>query len=337
MISFRHAGETVTLDAGKLWTAQDDAVSYRDTSAENLRAIIADVEKGVPWRSAVGARYAESHPWLHKIVTSPARSLFFRQFPPATGSRILDIGAGWGQIALPLAQERDAVVTALEPTAERIAFIRAAATQEGLAERMHFMQADFLEVEFPPAFDLICCIGVLEWVPKFHAGDPKRVQLEFLRRMRTALRPGGKCYVGIENRLGLKYLMGGRDDHTSQRNISVFDSALATAKHHAATGEALRVFTYSHAEYLDLFRAAGFNQVETHGAFPDYKLPEKILPFDVPAELNQNLLNSLIPPEHDGVEGHRLPHQEEFISHYRSLARMGAAQLFCPSFYFSIQ
>ncbi len=337
MISFLHGGKNVTLDAGNIWTAQNEAVSYRDTSAENLRAIIAEVESGVPWRVAVGTRYAESHPWLHQIVTSPARSLFFRQFPPSAGAKILDIGAGWGQIALPLAAGKDAVVTALEPTAERIAFIRAAAVQEKLAERMHFVQADFLEVEFQPTFDLICCVGVLEWVPKFHAGDPQQVQLEFLRRMRAALRPGGKCYVGIENRLGLKYFLGGRDDHTSQRNISVFDSALATTKHHAATGEALRVFTYSHAEYLDLFRAAGFHQVETHGAFPDYKLPEIILPFDVPTELNRALLNESIPLEHDGVEGHRLPHQEEYVSHYRSLARMGTAQFFCPSFYFSIQ
>ena len=103
-----------------------------------------------------------------------------------------------------------------------------------------------------PIFDLVCCIGVLEWVPKFQGGDPRKVQLAFLRRMRSTLRPGGKCYVGIENRLGLKYFMGGRDDHTGQRNVGVFDQTLAAAKHRTITGEELRVFTYSHAEYLAL-------------------------------------------------------------------------------------
>jgi hypothetical protein len=112
---------------------------------------------------------------------------------------------------------------------------------------------------------------------------------------------------------------------------------LATAKHRTATGEELRVFTYSHAEYLDLFREAGFERVETHAAFPDYKLPELILPFSDPEQLNQKLLTGIVPPEHDGVDGHRLVHTEEFISHYRSLARMGLAHYFSPSFFFSIQ
>src|SRR5690606_27716099 len=103
---------------------------------------------------------------------------------------------GWGQIALPLALESDAQVTALEPTPERLAFIKSVAVQEKTSDRMLFVQSDFLEVKFDAFFDLICCIGVLEWVPKFHPGDPRGVQLEFLRRIRSALRPGGKCYVG---------------------------------------------------------------------------------------------------------------------------------------------
>jgi len=337
MISFRHGQTRIQLGAGEHWGTASEACQYRDTKAETLWAIIREVEQGTPWRNAVESRYAQSNPWLYRIVTSPARSLFFRQFPPTTDSKVLDLGAGWGQMALALARENRVEVTALEPTPERLAFIRAAATQEQLAGRMHFIQADFLEVEFEPSFDLISCIGVLEWVPKFQAGNPRQVQLDFLRRMKSALRPGGKCCVGIENRLGLKYFLGGRDDHTSQHNVSVFDAALASAKHRTATGEELRVFTYSHAEYLDLFQAAGFTRVETHCAFPDYKLPELILPFDHPTQMNQALLDGPVPPEHDGVDGHALPNQEEYCSHYRSLARMGLGQFFCPSYFFSLQ
>ncbi len=337
MINFSHHHESVTLEAGASWAAPGQADSYRDTTAEKLWSIIDEVKQGTPWRSVVESRYAQTHPWLYQIVTSPARAFFFRQFPPASGEQVLDIGAGWGQMALPLARENHAMVTALEPTPERLAFIRAAAAQENLVDRMHFVQADFMELEFAPSYDLICCIGVLEWVPKFHAGDPPQVQLEFLRRMRAALRPGGKCCIGIENRLGLKYFLGSRDDHTGRRNISVFDSTLASTKHRVSTKEELRVFTYSHAEYLDLFRAAGFTGIETHAAFPDYKIPELILPFDTPVVLNQTLLNGTIPPEHDGADGRPLPHQEEYVSHYRSLARLGIAHNFCPSFFFSLQ
>lgn len=337
MISFRHENTRIKLEAGQLWAATDEAATYRDTAAESLWSIVAEVERGAPWRAVVADRYAASHPWLHQIVTSPARDLFFRQFPPHAGSKILDLGAGWGQMSLPLAHNCNAEVTALEPTPERLAFIRAAAKQEQLDGRMHFVQSDFLKVAFDPSFDLICCIGVLEWVPKFHGGEPKEVQLKFLRHMRSALRSGGKCCVGIENRLGLKYVMGGRDDHTGQRNISVFDAALACAKHRAATGEDLRAFTYSHAEYLELFHEAGFTRVETFAAFPDYKLPSMILPLEDPAQFNRALLETVIPPEHDGVDGHLLPQSEEFVSHYRSLAHMGVAQYFAPSFFFSLQ
>ena len=337
MTSFRHDQQSIALKPGELWAAAPLRDSYRDTAAENILAIVQEIERGVPWRNVVAERYALSQPWLHQIITSPARDLFFRQYPPLSGSKILDIGAGWGQIALPLARRGDVQVTALEPTPERIAFIRAAAAQEKVLDRMDFIQADFLELNFEPVFDLACCVGVLEWVPKFRAGEPRQLQIEFLRRMRSTLRPGGKCCVGIENRLGLKYVLGGRDDHTSQHLVSVFDAELAAAKHLAGTGQALRVFTYTHAEYALLFSEAGFTRVETYAAYPDYKLAQLILPFDSPAEINKTLLQVTIPPEHDGVDGHLLPNAADCVSHYRSLARMGVAHFFCPSFFFILQ
>ena len=60
--------------------------------------------------------------------------------------------------------------------------------------------------------------------------------------------------------------------------LSSSPAALAATKHQVLTGQPLRAFTYTHAEYQELFEAAGFTEVETHAAFPDYKLPELILP-----------------------------------------------------------
>ena len=337
MLNFRHALQTVSLRPGESWVAPSDTDHYRDTAAETLRSIVREVEAGRPWREVVASHYAENNSWLHRIVTSPARDLFFRQHPPPAGARVLDIGAGWGQLALPLARHDNVHVAALEPTPERLAFIRAAAAQERLSDRLQFIQAQFQELEFAPSFDLICCVGVLEWVPKFSPGDPRDLQVQFLRRMRAALRPGGKCCVGIENRLGLKYLLGARDDHTGTRNVSVFDAPLATTKHQALTGQALRAFTYTHAEYQELFHSAGFTEIETHAAYPDYKLPELILPCAPAPSFNQALLDGPIPPEHDGLDGHLLPDPETHLSHYRSLARMGLAQYFCPSFFFVLR
>jgi 2-polyprenyl-3-methyl-5-hydroxy-6-metoxy-1,4-benzoquinol methylase len=334
MITFRHGGKTVAVERGGLWTAQPGENSYRDTPAGELWEIVREVRSGAPWRSVVARRYEKANPWLHQVVTSPARDLFFRQHPPPSGAKVLDIGSGWGQIALPLAQNKSNEVTALEPTPERLAFIQAAATQEQVADRMHFVQADFFDVEFEPqSFDLICSIGVLEWVAKFRPGEPGKVQAEFLNHIRALLKPGGQLVIGIENRLGLKYLLGAADDHLGVPNIAVCDAALATQKWKAQSGQDLRSFTFTRSELADLLNATGFRTATFFAALPDYKLPRLILPLG--QEINDHFDRGEFVPEHDGHSGQPLAFQAELKSHYRSLARLKIAQEFVPSFYVS--
>ena len=332
MITFRHGGERVAMERGGLWTAQSNEASYRDAPAEELWAIVRDMRGGMPWRTAVAQRYEKTHPWLHQIVTSPTRDLFFRQHPPLSGAKVLDIGSGWGQIAIPLARNTNSEVTALEPTPERLAFIEAAATQEHVADRMHFVQADFFDLEFEPRhFDLICCVGVLEWVAKFRPGEPGKVQMEFLNRIRALLAPGGRLAIGIENRLGLKYVLGAPDDHLGVPNVALYDAALATQKWLAQSGQNLRSFTFTRAELTDLLAAAGFGTATFFAALPDYKLPQLILP--LVQEINDHFERHAFVPEHDGHSGRLLGFQAELQSHYRSLARLKIAQEFVPSFY----
>jgi 2-polyprenyl-3-methyl-5-hydroxy-6-metoxy-1,4-benzoquinol methylase len=331
MLSFTHHGQRYTLKPGEAWKPQSSADTYRDTSARDLWAIVDEIKSGKPWSTAVAERYAKSNPWLQAIVTSPQRDLFFRQHPPAPGSKLLDIGSGWGQIALPLARTPGAHVVALEPTPERLAFIEAAARQDALAERMNFLQGDFLDVDFQTRFDLITCIGVLEWVPKFRSGDPRQIQIEFLRRARQCLAPDGQLVIGIENRLGLKYLLGAPDDHIGLPHIATYDAPLATAKYREKTGQELRSFTYTRAELDQLLREAGFSNVTFFAALPDYKLPQKILPLG--SETEAYFACGPHIPEHDGTNGAPLVFQAELASHYRSLAALGIASDFCPSFF----
>jgi SAM-dependent methyltransferase len=240
------------------------------------------------------------------------------------------VGAGWGQLSLPLAQSAGRQITALEPTPERLAFIEAAARQEKLTDRMHFVQADIFEIEFETRFDLICCIGVLEWVPKFRAGDPRTLQIDFLRRLRSFLAPGGQLVIGIENRLGLKYILGAPDDHIGVGNIAVYDAQLATEKYRAHSGQDLRSFTFTEAELTELLTTAGFATSKFHAALPDYKLPDAIVPLD---EINSYFLSSDPIAEHNGCNGRPLANQAELVSHYRSFAHQKVAHAFIPSFF----
>jgi hypothetical protein len=294
-----------------------------------MAALLRRIEAGTPWREAVAEEYEARFPWLYQIVTSPKRSLFFRQHPPSPGSRVLDVGSGWGQVALPLAKE--AKVTALEPTPERLAFIRAAARQDGVEANLCFMQADFLDVEFETKFDLACCIGVLEWVPKFREGDPYELQVQFLRRAREALTPDGSLVLGIENRLGLKYILGAVDDHIGTPLIAVYDRLLAGRKWREKTGQPLRSYTYTRVELEAMLAQAGFGSVKFHAAFPDYKLPEVILPAG--DAVNAFFMQGKFVEEHDGTTGKKLGMQDELRSHYRSLAELNVAHEFVPSFF----
>jgi 2-polyprenyl-3-methyl-5-hydroxy-6-metoxy-1,4-benzoquinol methylase len=328
MIEFHHGSQSARLAAGETYAVPVGS-AYRDTPEGELLAVVREVEAGTPWRTAVRRRYGENSPWLARIVTDASRGLFFRLHPPAPGARVLDVGAGWGQISLPLAAVHE--VTALEPTPERLAFIRAAAAQDGLADRMHFVQADFLDLRFTTRFDVIACIGVLEWVPSHRAGEPRNLQVEFLARARDTLAPGGSLVLGIENRVGLKYLLGARDDHLGVPGIAVLDHALADKRWRELKGEPLRSLTHTRAELALLFAEAGFAPPTFFAAFPDYKVPEVILPAG--SEVDAFFASGAQVPEHDGIDGTPLPFQEELSSHYRTLAALGTAADFAPSYY----
>lgn len=332
MIRFQHQGVAHSLEAGAYWRAlAASEETYRDTPRTELSSLVEAVSAGQPWREAVAARYQKDNPWLWRIVTDPSRDLFFRQYPPRQDSLILDVGSGWGQLTLPLAAENR--VVSLEPTPERLAFVRAAAKQEGLLGKLCFIEAGLQQVEFPACFDLVCCVGVLEWVPRFVPGEPRAVQVDFLRRLGSCLAPGGRLVVGIENRIGLKYLLGTPDDHTGQSGVSVLEHPLAARRHLELTGTELRVFTYSMSEYEGLFLEAGLRLARGYGAWPDYKLPERIIPLG--GDFDRLLLEGASVREHNGYNGAPLDAsvQEALTSHYRTLARQGGAGGFAPSFF----
>jgi hypothetical protein len=329
---FAHCGKKQALPVGGIHATPRDA-GFRDTPAADLRALVAEIEAGRPWQEAVKTRFATANPWLHRIITDASRTAFFSNVLPPGDGPVLDIGAGWGQTCRPLAAHRP--VLAVEPVAERLAFIRAAARQDGVADNLACLGADYLDLEFDTRFTAICAIGVLEWVGAFqdHA-DPQERQAAFLSKARSELAPGGSLVLGIENRLGLKYLLGCPDDHLGVPAIACLPAPLARRRWQESSGHALQSFTYSLDELDRLLRAAGFTQVEFFGAFPDYKLPEKIVRLDDPAFPGW-LASAAMPPEHNGYNGQPLDasFQALLAAQYRQLAANGDARQFVPSFF----
>jgi S-adenosylmethionine-dependent methyltransferase len=116
-----------------------------------------------------------------------------------TPLRVLDVGGGSGNFAVPLARLGHDV-TVVDPSADALATLSRRAKNAGVTERVRGMQGDgdLLHEVLPAAgngegFELALCHSVLEVVD-----DPAVT----LREIAGALRPGGQVSVATANRAG---------------------------------------------------------------------------------------------------------------------------------------
>lgn len=82
------------------------------------------------------------------------------------GLRVLDIGCGWGGLALTLAREHGALVTGITLSEEQLAFARERAAAAGFGERVRFELLDYRAVR--GRFDRIVSVGMFEHVGISH-------------------------------------------------------------------------------------------------------------------------------------------------------------------------
>lgn len=87
----------------------------------------------------------------------------------APGMRVLDIGCGWGGLALHLHRISGAAVHGISLSTEQIAYAKAWAAREGVADKVTFELIDYRDV--PGRFDRIVSVGMFEHVgvPNFPA------------------------------------------------------------------------------------------------------------------------------------------------------------------------
>jgi cyclopropane-fatty-acyl-phospholipid synthase len=84
------------------------------------------------------------------------------------GQRVLDIGSGWGGLALYLAQSCDVEVTGLTLSKEQLKVARQRAADAGLADRVRFELRDYREET--GTYDRIVSVGMFEHVGIVHFG-----------------------------------------------------------------------------------------------------------------------------------------------------------------------
>jgi len=78
------------------------------------------------------------------------------------GERVAEAGCGWGSLALHMAKQHGVTVTAFNLSSEQIDYARHRAQQEGVADRVEFVNDDYRNLR--GTYDVFVSVGMLEHV-----------------------------------------------------------------------------------------------------------------------------------------------------------------------------
>ncbi len=196
---------------------QNMGVGPRSLAVRKLIALIHRVaEINWPWRSLrnVSHHYDLDRRLFRKFLDSDLQySCAYFEQPDATleqaqtakrrhianklhlkpGAKVLDIGCGWGGMALHLAEHHDARVTGLTLSREQLKIARERAREAGLEDRVDFRLQDYRLHE--EEYDAIVSVGMFE-----HVGRPQYQQ--FFDQVIKMLRPEGTALIHTIGRNG---------------------------------------------------------------------------------------------------------------------------------------
>lgn len=176
---------------------------------------------------------------------------------------VLEIGSGMGATTGAIAR-RCKKVECIELSRRR-SLINAYRNKE--YDNIEIMVGNFQDIQIKKKYNVITLIGVLEYAQHYiHSDKPYE---DFIKKISECLKPQGKLYVAIENKLGLKYFAGCCEDHLGK----VFVGIEGYQKDD-------KVRTFSKSQLEELLLNNGFESTYFYYPYPDYKLPEIIFSDD---------------------------------------------------------
>ncbi len=110
--------------------------------------------------------------------------LICRKLGLRPGQRLLDVGCGWGSMAIHAAREYDVQVVGITLSFEQAVYARKRVAEEGLTDRVEIRVQDYRDVVDGP-YDAISSIGMAE-----HVGSAR--YLEYAQTLYALLEPGGR-------------------------------------------------------------------------------------------------------------------------------------------------
>jgi precorrin-6B methylase 2 len=221
----------------------------------------------------------EKRSWPIMYHLSHVRENIVSWLPIEKTDSVLEIGSGCGAVTGALARKAKEV-TCIELSRKR-SLINANRHRD--MDNIEILLGNFEAVEetLTKQYDWITLIGVLEYGGSYiEAAEPYKA---FLQIIAKHLAPDGKIVVAIENKMGMKYWAGCKEDHLS--------SYYAGIEGYENVGS---VRTFSKPELAQLVKEAGFSRVTYYYPYPDYKFAASIYSDDflpAPGDLSDNLRN----------------------------------------------
>lgn len=199
----------------------------------------------------------DSWPHLYHLSNIRENILDWYNFNPE--GTLLEIGSGCGAVT-GLFCKKVRHVTAIE-LSKRRSMVNV--TRNEQYDNLTIMLGNFEDIQIQEKFDYVTLIGVFEYsICYINSDNPF---MDMLKRAKSFLKPGGKLFIAIENKYGLKYFAGATEDH-SGRNFDGLENYVAVD----------RVRTFSKGTLEKMLQDAGFTKNQWYYPMPDYKLPEEI-------------------------------------------------------------
>lgn len=228
----------------------------------------------------------EKNTWEVLYHLSPLRANIIDWLPVKPGAKGLEIGSGCGAVTGTLAGKCE-TLTCIDLSKKR-SMINAYRNRE--RKNITIKVGNFKDIEpsLDQDYDYIFLIGVFEYARGYIGGETPYT--EFLNIVKKHLAPGGKIIIAIENKYGLKYFAGCREDHLGEYFTGIEDYP-ATADSGEADGV---VRTFGRSGLEKICKECGLHEYSFYYPYPDYKFmttlySDERLPN--PGELTTNLRN----------------------------------------------
>ncbi len=267
---------------------------WNNVPRETMAAALDDAAESGDWKGAM-----ERHLPRYVRAAAPAyRADAQFLFPVNRQSTVLDAGAMWGALTVPMSRFCSAVY-AIDRTLETLQLLTLRARQGGLTNIVPAV-ADVTMLPFADAFfDCVILNGVLEWVAnddeivvetdlegrrsqrKNYRDTPRERQLRALKEIRRVTKPEGSLYLAIENRAGLQYKLGWPDDHVNLRWVTFLPRTVANTWTKLRRNCEYRTWIYSPEELQQIMTEAGFRSFRTYAVQPHYGRISAAVPREV--------------------------------------------------------